>query len=229
MSHQTEVKSAGDGELLKQTIRRYDASPRAYAWRFAVADMRIEQDLFSACLPRRHQPVLDAGCGTGRDLARFRRNGVAAIGLDLSQGLLGAARRCTASPLVQGDMLRVPFRRASFRGVWCCASLLHLAPEQAALAVGEFRRVLSDEGLLFILVRAGSSHGLDSSGRWFQLYERTELEGLLKAAGFAIISLTVRPRPAPGRWLAVLAAARTHAHAEPPPRPATAISEPFPS
>lgn len=58
--------------------------------------------------------VLDLACGTG-DLCRdLNAAGYAAIGVDLSWGMLAHAR--TAAPLVQGDGLRLPFPAGSFDG-----------------------------------------------------------------------------------------------------------------
>ena len=55
--------------------------------------------------------MLDLGCGTGKLAAFFRERGCAAVGLDLSLGMLleGAAR--FSCPRVNGDMARFAFRR----------------------------------------------------------------------------------------------------------------------
>jgi SAM-dependent methyltransferase len=67
------------------------------------------------------QLVLDLGCGDGRHLELLGKIGHAAVGLDLSMELLhGAQTRLgkeTTSPLVRGDMRRVPFGEASFSTV----------------------------------------------------------------------------------------------------------------
>ena len=60
--------------------------------------------------------VLDVGCGTG-DLARsLRRSGQGAVGIDLSLGMLAAARTGGA-PLAQADAVALPFRSASVDAV----------------------------------------------------------------------------------------------------------------
>ncbi|MFC7265668.1 class I SAM-dependent methyltransferase [Streptomyces lutosisoli] len=198
-------------DRLEETIRSYDALPQAYARRFAAADMTREQELFTARLPRRSRPVLDAGCGAGRDFRGFRLLDVESIGIDLSAGLLAEAGRCTDSSLMRADMRRLPFRAASFRGVWCCASLPHLTPRQAAVALGEFRRVLTGDGVLFVLVRAGdvaerrAAPWRDGSGRWFHPYGRAEMGQLLESAGFAVVHARVTSRPGVGRWVGLLA------------------------
>lgn len=67
------------------------------------------------------QLILDLGCGDGRHLELLGKLGHAAVGLDLSMELLhGAQTRLgkeRTSPLVRGDMRRLPFREASFSTV----------------------------------------------------------------------------------------------------------------
>jgi demethylmenaquinone methyltransferase/2-methoxy-6-polyprenyl-1,4-benzoquinol methylase len=61
--------------------------------------------------------VLDLACGTGdlcRDLAKA---GLRPIGMDLSYGMLAAAR--TDAPLSQGDALRLPVPDGAVDGVTC--------------------------------------------------------------------------------------------------------------
>ncbi|MFF0156065.1 class I SAM-dependent DNA methyltransferase [Streptomyces sp. NPDC005263] len=198
-------------EPLEETIRSYDSHAQAYARRFAAAEMTREQELFAVRLPRRSRPVLDAGCGAGRDFRGFRLLGVEPIGVDLSAGLLTEARRCADASLIQADMLRLPFRAVSFRGVWCCASLMHLTPPQAAMALREFRRTLTDDGVLFVLVREGNIPGRratswrDRTGRWFHPYDREAMEQLLQSAGFTVVHDAVLSRPHVGRWIGLLA------------------------
>jgi SAM-dependent methyltransferase len=56
--------------------------------------------------------VLDLACGAGRHLREFRRNGVRAIGLDLSHFLLLRAA-ASGAPLVRGDMRALPIGTAT--------------------------------------------------------------------------------------------------------------------
>jgi ubiquinone/menaquinone biosynthesis C-methylase UbiE len=61
--------------------------------------------------------VLDLACGPGRWLHAVRRRGAAAVGLDLSEALLHAARAAApedGAPLVRADMRVLPFLAASF-------------------------------------------------------------------------------------------------------------------
>src|SRR5688500_18511829 len=61
--------------------------------------------------------VLDLACGTGDLCRELRAQGLRPIGVDLSFGMLAAAR--TDAPLVHGDALRLPLPDASVDGVMC--------------------------------------------------------------------------------------------------------------
>ena len=92
--------------------------------------------------------VLDLGCGTG-DLARSlhaRRQRV--VGVDLSLGMLAAAR-APAVPLVQGDAVALPFARASFDGVVSGFAVRNFADLPGVL--DELGRVLRPGGRLALL------------------------------------------------------------------------------
>jgi SAM-dependent methyltransferase len=83
--------------------------------------------------------VLEVGCGNGGYLAL-----VEAIGMDISVGMLHAARERTSSPLICGDAQRLPFHSETFDVVLAPHMLYHVADRRAA--VRELRRVLKANG-----------------------------------------------------------------------------------
>ena len=97
--------------------------------------------------------VLDLGCGAGRHLAQLGRIGYAPVGLDLSFRMLGAAKRVASDvPLAQGDMRRLPFRRASFDVVASYFTTFGYFDDEAddRQVLDEVRRVLSPGGAFFL-------------------------------------------------------------------------------
>lgn len=79
--------------------------------------------------------VLDLACGTGDFCRGLAGAGLRPIGMDLSFGMLAAAR--TEAPLVHADALRLPVPDASVDGVTCGFALrnfVELAPFFAELA-----------------------------------------------------------------------------------------------
>jgi SAM-dependent methyltransferase len=79
--------------------------------------------------PARDERILDAGCGTGAHLESICAAGARAVGLDLSVGMLAAARvRRTALGLVQADLDRpLPLAAEVFDAVLCSLVSEHLA------------------------------------------------------------------------------------------------------
>jgi len=137
-------------------------------------------------------PILDLGCGTGRDMAWLESQGAKMIGADLSGGMLAEACRIARGPLCQLDMRFLPFASDSLGGVWCQAALLHLPKSIAPAALQEIRRVLADGGLLHISVQKGNSEGFETRPyepveRYYAHYQASELTNLLQSAGFCIL------------------------------------------
>lgn len=85
-------------------------------------------------------PVLDLGCGTGRLTRGAAVLGHRAVGVDVSDEMLGVARRRGVPRLVQGSAFRLPFRDGSFGGAVSGFVLRNLDDLPAAFA--ELARVL---------------------------------------------------------------------------------------
>ncbi|MFR9776939.1 class I SAM-dependent methyltransferase [Micromonospora sp. MS34] len=156
-------------------------------------------------------PLLDLGCGPGRDLAFWVERGATPVGLDLSAAMLREAGRVGA-PLVQGDLLRLPLCTGAVGGVWCSAALLHLPKAVAPAALAGFRRVLRPGGPLLLSVKEGEGESWarwpgEDADRFFAWYRPDEVEGLLRAAGFAPLRLLTDVSDIGQRWLCHLAEA----------------------
>ncbi|MGS2614250.1 class I SAM-dependent DNA methyltransferase [Micromonospora sp. LZ34] len=157
-------------------------------------------------------PVLDLGCGPGRDLAFLAERGLTGIGLDLSAGMLARARARVGAPLVQGDLLRLPFRPATLGGVWCSAALLHLPRADAPAALAGVRRLLRPGGPLLLSLKEGDGerwerrHG-EAVERFFARYRQPAVGALLTGAGLAPLRWERNISPVGDTWLACLAVA----------------------
>jgi malonyl-CoA O-methyltransferase len=79
--------------------------------------------------PEPEEQILDAGCGTGRNLQALTRAGSQAVGLDFSLGMLKVARRNNPqAPLLQADLQKPhPLRAACFDAVLCALIGEHLS------------------------------------------------------------------------------------------------------
>ena len=91
--------------------------------------------------------VVDVACGTGDFCRDLESAGHRAIGIDLSAGMLLAAR--TDAPLVQGDALRMPFADGAVDGITCGFALRNV--EDIGALLGEFARVVRKGGKIAVL------------------------------------------------------------------------------
>lgn len=110
-------------------------------------DVRWRRRAIEALALRPGSIVGDVACGTG-DLCRvLQRAGMRPVGIDVSEGMLRAAR--TTAPLVQGDALALPVGTGSLDGIVCgfaLRNLTGLAPFWAEAA-----RALRPGGRLCVL------------------------------------------------------------------------------
>jgi demethylmenaquinone methyltransferase / 2-methoxy-6-polyprenyl-1,4-benzoquinol methylase len=91
--------------------------------------------------------VVDLACGTGDLCRELAAQGCAPIGVDLSYGMLAAAR--TTAPLVHGDALRLPLPDASVDGTTCGFALRNFASLPPFFA--ELARVVRPGGRIALL------------------------------------------------------------------------------
>jgi SAM-dependent methyltransferase len=197
-------------ERLKESLRSYDAHPEFYAQRYRMVDMSAYREGFLRALPDLQGRVLDGGCGPGRDCAEFSKAGVSVVGLDLSPALLAEARAyAPAACLVNGDLRALPFREASFDGVWLCSSLVHLPAESVATVLRETRRVLRPSGVVFASVMDGTEAAWRddqlTGRRWFQPFTEAGFASLVQEAGLCLIRARSESGVAMGRWINLLA------------------------
>lgn len=152
--------------------------------------------------------VLDLGCGNGRHLRVLATTGARGAGLDASRALLGKAR--DAGPVVQGDLVHLPFRDHAADACLLIACVHHLGTEAERIAcLREARRVVRPGGRLLATAWAleqsrfahlsptGPALGTDALVPWkrsvgppverfYHLFAEGELERLLGSAGWAV-------------------------------------------
>lgn len=107
-------------------------------------------ELFKRYLPT-HQPVLEAGCGSGRWVAWFLNQGWKATGLDWSEVRACAREGIAGARFVAGDMRAMPFEDGEFGSIVALGSAEHV-PEGPEGILREFRRVLRPNGIAIITV-----------------------------------------------------------------------------
>lgn len=178
------------------------------------------------------EPVLDMGCGEGKETYELARRGLLVVSTDLSHTQLARARDRVATGLpgvcvhfVQANAEELPFARETFRVIYGKAILHHLDLE---LAAAEVDRLLQPDGRATFaeplarhpLIRLGRAltprlrtrderpFGLADMERFAERFTRREID-----AFFLLAPLAYLLRPLPGgeprfvqahRWLSRL-------------------------
>ena len=104
-------------------------------------------------LSARRPRVLDAGCGTGANLAHFAYMGVL-TGVDIESEALTFCRRRDMTALVQGSVTRLPFASETFDLLYCFEVLYHAQAVDDVAALREFWRLLTPGGYCVIRLPA---------------------------------------------------------------------------
>jgi SAM-dependent methyltransferase len=143
--------TTGAGSFFDAMAASYDDLEPWYEHLYDVLHDLVRAELAPPDGSRRRR-ALDAGCGTGFQTAILLELGYETLGVDLSLGLLGAARRrCAGARLVQGDLAALPWRDETVDLVVSCGSTLSFV-EDPGRAVSEVGRVLRPGGRLLIEV-----------------------------------------------------------------------------
>ena len=162
--------------------------------------------------------LVDVGCGTGRHSRAFREQGVRAVGVDLSHGLLAAAAERVPGDWIQADARRLPLPDGSAAAVMSvCQGGFGITPGGDEEVFGEMVRVLRPGGRLALtafslafatrwlvdgdafdverglLHTAADVRGADGESRrfdlWTQCYSAGHLRLLARSAGLAVEGL----------------------------------------
>jgi ubiquinone/menaquinone biosynthesis C-methylase UbiE len=161
----------------------YDAVAEEYAigFRDELTSKPLDRALL-ACLVEQADdgvPIADLGCGPGHVAAWLAARGVAAVGIDLSPGMIAVGRR--QYPQVEfrvGDFLELPAADGEFAAAVAFYSIIHLEPGELPRAFDEIRRVLRPRALCLVAFHVGSEvrhlddwwgHKVDIDFRFFEL------------------------------------------------------------
>jgi SAM-dependent methyltransferase len=151
-------------------------------WWFAGRRAVIWSLLRRAGTPE-HVRMLDAGCGTGRNLLEYGRLGTAE-GVDFSPEAIEFCHRRGLLAVRQAEIEQLPFQDGSFDLILATDVLEHLRDDRTAIA--ELRRVTAPGGRLLATVPAyrwlWSQH--DVAHHHFRRYTLRRLSDRLRAGGF---------------------------------------------
>lgn len=184
--------------------RAYNLAARAYydLFRDEMKDKAYDRKLlddFAGALERGGL-VCDAGCGPAGHIGRYLFDqGLAVVGLDLSDACVALARRANPGMrFLRGDMAGLPFIEGAFDGILSYYSIIHAPKRCAGAYFSEFFRVLKPGGRLLVAVKAGAEEsrlteflGIRAEIH-FAYFTEEDIRGLFERAGFVLELLEKR-------------------------------------
>ncbi|MEQ1786960.1 MAG: mismatch-specific DNA-glycosylase, partial [Acidimicrobiales bacterium] len=103
-----------------------------------------------------------------------------------------------AALLVQGDLARLPFRRAALGAAWARNSYVHLHAADVPMALGQLHHALALGAPAELTFFGGETEGRtlfsgdDFPGRWFSTWSADRLLDVVRGAGFTLDALEER-------------------------------------
>ncbi len=133
--------------------------------------------------------ILDAGCGSGRNMVELARYGEVA-GIELSHTSVELARARGVGEVIEGSLLEMPFADASFELAVSLDVIEHLQDDHAALR--ELRRTVVPGGTLLLTVPAYQWlwSGHDLINHHHRRYTRRSLREVAEHAGWKQVRTT---------------------------------------
>jgi SAM-dependent methyltransferase len=157
-------------------------------WWYRGRRVVIERVVEALGLPA-HARILDAGCGSGRNMVELARHG-RVTGVELSEASVELARARDMGEVVAGSVLDMPFDDGSFDLAVSLDVVEHLDDDLAALR--ELRRIVRPGGALLVTVPAyqwlWSGHDVINHHR--RRYTRRSLQRAAEGAGWQQVRTT---------------------------------------
>jgi SAM-dependent methyltransferase len=165
-------------------------------WWFAGMREITAAVLDPLCAQNQDRRILDAGCGTGGNLAwlaRYAGEGGSVTGIDLVSDALNFCRQSEHRRLAQASTTDLPFADSTFDLVTSFDVLGHVLGECGDVrALREIKRVLSPGGIAFVRVAAYEwmKSGHDEAINTKRRYALGALVKKMEEAGFRILRTT---------------------------------------
>lgn len=141
-------------------------------------NMSSLHDIFLSFLPN-NAKILDAGCGSGRDVKAFIDKGYSVDAFDASQELSRLASQYSGVP-VRTLRFNELNSYQEYDGIWCCASLLHIPYSELEDVFIRLRNACKQRGIIYISFKYGSNER-QYNGRHFTDLDEHRLGMLIQA------------------------------------------------
>ena len=156
--------------IMRKTIDYYDLNADDYYNETINLDMSIQYSMFERRLYAGAH-ILDLGCGSGRDVKYFLEQGYEVTAIDGSEKLCEKASAITGLK-IKNILFQDIDEVNMYDGVWACASLLHVEPDEFPGVLKKVTASLKDGGILYLSFKYGDFSG-ERDGRFLRILMRT--------------------------------------------------------
>lgn len=173
--------------MSSETIDYYNRHAAKYAEETVNVDMAaLYAAVLSMVKPGGH--ILDAGCGSGRDASYFKQQGFTVSAFDASAAMAKIASERLQQTVAVRTLEQLD-EAETYDGIWCCASLLHVANQTLPDVFTRLQRALKPGAVLYVSFKYGVSER-ELNGRRFTDMNEEKLKNLVAAVSSLSISKT---------------------------------------
>lgn len=182
------------------TVKKtYNQIAQVYTDRYKDSPFMLSHLKKFSSLIKKNGKILDLGCGSGRAVKFFFKEGFDVVGIDFSEEMLNLAKKnIPKGKFLLMDMRDLNFLKESFDAVWSHFSILHIPKKDIAQVFSECERVIKKNGLFFIAVSLGKdTEGFEDewlkkgNKTFFHVISKNSLKKYLERSGFTVISLNI--------------------------------------
>jgi SAM-dependent methyltransferase len=167
----------------------YDDSHPSYIQEVQDVDLSFIYNQFLH-LVKKNGTILDAGCGSGRDMLNFKNMGYLVSGFDSSIKMVQSALAYSGCPVSHTSFEMLNYDD-EFDAIWACASLLHVERKNLTKVFALLHKALHKEGVLYCSFKARSDD-FDDGERSFTCFTPTKLEHfIISSTNFSIINIFI--------------------------------------
>lgn len=157
--------------MSSETIDYYNQNAADFALATGQIDMTaLYAEFLPLVKPRGH--ILDAGCGSGRDACYFKQQRFILSAFDASKEMARIASERLQQTVAVHNFEQLDEAK-TYDGIWCCASLLHVARQTLPDVFSRLQHALKPGAVLYVSFKYGDSEREVNGRRFTDMNEQT--------------------------------------------------------
>ena len=133
------------------SIEFYEKNAQSYFDSTVDLDLSKIYSRFTNLLPTDAR-ILDAGCGSGRDIKYFLSKGYRVDAFDASKEMAQLATQYTGIRIINSTFDSFTSKE-KYNGIWACASLVHISREEIIRTLSNLCTHLDEDGVLYFSMK----------------------------------------------------------------------------